>query len=132
MADAAPVPLPPVTPSEQLEGVASSSAPSFLERISTWASRNKATVYTIAGITLVATAAGVYYYSDAQRLSGDDNSTARRKSKKDRRKGKKDAAEGAKSDISKKGSSSVFERIKVERNLKLIYGTRRERACSFY
>lgn len=112
MADAAPVPLPPVTPSEQLEGVASSSAPSFLERISTWASRNKATVYTIAGITLVVTAAGVYYYSDAQRLSSDDNSTAKRRSKKDRRKGKKDAAESAKSNSSKKGTPSVIERTK--------------------
>ena len=106
MADAAPVPLPPITPSEQLEGVASSSAPSFFERISTWASRNKATVYTIAGITLVATAAGIYYYSDAQGLSSSENSAARRKSKKERRKGKKDAGEASRSDFGNKGSST--------------------------
>lgn len=103
MADAAPVPLPPVTQSEQFEGVASSSAPSFFERISTWASRNKATVYTIAGITLVATAAGIYYYSDAQKSSGNEHSAAKRKSKKDRRKGKKDSAETAKPEATKKG-----------------------------
>lgn len=105
MADAAPVPLPPVTQSEQLEGVASSSAPSFFERISSWASRNKATVYTIAGITLVATAAGIYYYSDTQGLSGNEGSAAKRKSKKDRRKGKKDATETAKPETVRKGKS---------------------------
>lgn len=108
MADAAPVPLPPVTQSEQLEGVASSSAPSLFERISTWASENKAAVYSIAGITLIATAAGVYYYSDARALPKSEDSAARRKSKKDRRKGKKDAGEDSKSDFTNKGSLSYY------------------------
>lgn len=113
MADAAPVPLPPVTQSEQLEGVASSSAPSLFERISTWASRNKATVYTIAGITLVVTAAGIYYYSDAQRSYADDNSATRKKAKKDRRKGKKDVTETSRADSTKKGNWMPTEDAEV-------------------
>jgi import receptor subunit TOM70 len=35
---------------------------SFWERISTWASENKAVVYTIAGVAVVVTGAGVAYY----------------------------------------------------------------------
>ena len=57
------------------------------------------------------TAAGVYYYSDAQRSAGDENSAAKRKLKKDRRKGKKDAAESAKPDASEKGISSLTKCI---------------------
>ena len=102
MADAAPVPLPPVTQPGQLGNAASSSAPSFFDRISSWASRNKAAVYTIAGVTLVVTAAGIYYYSDTQSLSSEE-SAARRKAKKDRRKTKKEAEESARADSSKKG-----------------------------
>ena len=41
-----------------------SSAPpsSVWDRISTWASENKAVVYTIAGVAIVVTGAGVAYY----------------------------------------------------------------------
>jgi len=40
--------------------------PSLWDRISTWASEHKAVVYTIAGVTVVATAAGaIYYFSDS-------------------------------------------------------------------
>lgn len=42
---------------------ASSSPPSSVwDRISTWASENKAVVYTIAGVAVVVTGAGVAYY----------------------------------------------------------------------
>ena len=36
--------------------------PSLWDRISTWASENKAVVYTIAGVAVVVTGAGVAYY----------------------------------------------------------------------
>lgn len=39
-----------------------SAPPSFWDRISTWASENKAVVYTIAGVAVVVTGAGVVYY----------------------------------------------------------------------
>jgi import receptor subunit TOM70 len=42
---------------------ASSTPPSSVwDRISTWASENKAVVYTIAGVAVVVTGAGVVYY----------------------------------------------------------------------
>jgi len=34
----------------------------FWDRVSTWASENKAVVYTIAGVAVVVTGAGVAYY----------------------------------------------------------------------
>lgn len=72
-----------------------SSEPSSLplwDRLSTWASENKAVVYTIAGIAVVVTGAGVLYYRSDSRTtspqSGSDEKT--RVSKKDRRKAKKE------------------------------------------
>ena len=73
------------------------SSSSLWDRISSWASENKAVVYTIAGVTLVVTAAGVYYYvSDVDPSSKPAPSTSgKKKSKKDRRKGKKDVEPSA-------------------------------------
>jgi len=65
------------------------------DKITTWASEHKAVVYTIAGITLVATAAGVFYYVNnapkAEAGADESAAAAKRKAKKDRRKPKKDA-----------------------------------------
>lgn len=70
---------------------------SVWDRISAWASEHKAVIYTVAGVTLVATAAGVYYYvSSAPKKDGgaeEDSSTEKRKSKKDRRKARKEVEE---------------------------------------
>ena len=56
---------------------ASSTPPSSVwDRISTWASENKAVVYTIAGIAIVVSGAGVAYYltdSVGHSLSHDVN-----------------------------------------------------------
>jgi import receptor subunit TOM70 len=79
----------------------SSSSPSLWDRLSTWASENKAAVYTIAGVAVVVTGAGVVYYlSDSRRgLRPAESSAAEEKkkqSKKDRRKAKKQAEEAKK------------------------------------
>jgi len=70
---------------------------SVWDRISAWASEHKAVVYTVAGVTLVATAAGVYYYvSSAPKKDGgaeEGSSTVKRKAKKDRRKARKEVEE---------------------------------------
>ena len=64
------------------------SSPSFWDRISTWASDNKAIVYTIAGVAVVVTGAGaVYYFNDSRK---GQSSSAPRPSKKERRKAKKE------------------------------------------
>ncbi|KAJ9643444.1 TOM (translocase of outer membrane) complex component [Coniosporium tulheliwenetii] len=60
--------------------------PSLWDRISTWASEHKAVVYTIAGVTVVATAAG----------ASGGAAASKKKSKKDRRKAKKEAEEAVK------------------------------------
>lgn len=66
---------------------AATSSPSFWDRVSTWASENKAAVYTIAGVAVVVTGAGVVYYlQDGKAHAGAEE---RRASKKERRKAKK-------------------------------------------
>jgi len=70
---------------------------SVWDRISTWASEHKAVVYTVAGVTLVATAAGVYYYVNSapkdDQGAEESSTTAKRKAKKDRRKTRKEVEE---------------------------------------
>ena len=63
---------------------------SFWDRITDWASEHKAVVYTIAGITVVATGAGIYYYTSAPRNGTTGGAASeKRKAKKDKRKAKK-------------------------------------------
>ena len=68
----------------------SASTSSLWDRITTWASENKATVYTIAGTVVVVTGAGAVYYFYGSRKSISESSE-KRKSKKERRKEKKEA-----------------------------------------
>ncbi|ORY57274.1 import receptor [Pseudomassariella vexata] len=79
-ASAAPTPMPPGTP------VAVPVESSVWDRITSWASENKAVVYTIAGVTLVVTAAGVVYYLNDD--SKPKASSQPKLSKKERRKRK--------------------------------------------
>ena len=84
-----PQPVPPFRGVQLDSSLASSStsSTSFWDRVSTWASENKAVVYTIAGIAVVVTGAGaVYYFSDSKKDLAD-----KRPSKKERRKAKKEA-----------------------------------------
>lgn len=77
----------------------SSSAPLW-DRLSRWASENKAVVYTIAGVAVVISGAGaVYYLSDSRRTASNTVSEeTRRTSKKERRKAKKEKEKGDKAD----------------------------------
>ena len=75
------------------------SSSSLWDRITTWASENKAIVYTIAGTAVIITGAGVvYYFSDSRRSKGTP-SPEKKKSKKERRNEKKRAEEQSKSGI---------------------------------
>ncbi|KAL9609018.1 MAG: hypothetical protein Q9167_006181 [Letrouitia subvulpina] len=72
-----------------------SSQPSSLpiwDRLSKWASENKAIVYTLAGVAVAVTGAGVIYYrTDSRKGDQDPASDEKRKaSKKERRKAKKE------------------------------------------
>ncbi|KAF3013580.1 TOM (translocase of outer membrane) complex component [Neopestalotiopsis sp. 37M] len=76
---AAPAPMPPGRP------IAVPVESSTWDRITNWASENKAIVYTIAGVTLVATGAGVVYYLNSD---STPKSTQPKISKKEKRKRK--------------------------------------------
>ncbi|PGH08796.1 hypothetical protein AJ79_05895 [Helicocarpus griseus UAMH5409] len=93
------------------------SSPSVWDRISTWASENKALVYTIAGVAVVVTSAGVVYYlSDTGRPADSQQAGEKRKSKKERRREKKKAeeekkAEAAAVDPAKKKTEEAPEEL---------------------
>lgn len=53
--------FPPIPPIKPTPVVAIPSEPGLWDRISTWASENKAAVYTIAGVSVLVTGAGIYY-----------------------------------------------------------------------
>jgi import receptor subunit TOM70 len=114
-ANAAPAPLPnsPGPFPVEIPQVAQSS--SLWDRITNWASENKGTVYAIAGVTLVVTAAGTIYYlnsdSNKDAPSPGATSTNKRKNKRDRKKAKERAEKEAAKEETKPGRrSSQFSR----------------------
>ena len=73
-----------------------SSSASVWDRISKWVSENKAIVYTVAGVAVVVTGAGVVYYlsdSNKSAKTSAPSPTEKKKSKNQRRKEKKKAEE---------------------------------------
>ena len=81
------------SPALDISAIPPQSPPlSFWDRVSNWASENKAAVYTIAGVAVVITGAGVVYYlTDTRRASTTEITDGKRKaSKKERRKAKKE------------------------------------------
>ncbi|KAK4180530.1 PaTOM70 mitochondrial precursor proteins import receptor encoded by the PaTom70 protein [Triangularia setosa] len=71
---------------------------SLWDRISNWASENKGLVYTIAGVAVVVTGAGVVYYI----RKGPDEESAPKPSKKERRKRKQAEKEADKGTAAEK------------------------------
>lgn len=61
-------PLPSVPPVASQPIAVPVESASVWERITTWASENKAVVYTIAGVAVVVTGAGAVYYFNSVRL----------------------------------------------------------------
>lgn len=57
------------------------------DRISAWASENKAVVYTIAGVAVISSAGVIYYLSESRKADVEEN---KRTSKRDKRKNKKE------------------------------------------
>lgn len=92
-------PVPSLQPAKSVfvdkSSVPASSSASVWDRISKWVSENKALVYTIAGVAVVVTSAGVVYYlSDTGKpAQAPAPSGAKKKSKKERRLEKKRAEE---------------------------------------
>jgi len=91
-----PTPIPQAAPIQiNIPPTSSPAATSSLwDRISTWASENKALVYSLAGVTVVVTGGAVYYYSTSKENKSTATASGKKKSKKDKRKAKKDAEAG--------------------------------------
>lgn len=72
-----------------------STSTSVWNRISNWVSENKALVYTVAGVAVVVTSAGVVYYlsESSKPNQAPAQPSEKKKSKKERRKEKKKADE---------------------------------------
>jgi mitochondrial import receptor subunit TOM70 len=77
----------------------STTSDSLWDRISNWASENKAVVYTIAGVTLVVTGAGVYYYLVSEKGTQPTAAPSGKKKSKKNKKAKKDDDSASKSDV---------------------------------
>jgi import receptor subunit TOM70 len=108
-ADAAPLPN---SPGPFPVGVPAAQSSSVWDRITNWASEHKGTVYAIAGVTLVVTAAGtIYYLSDSNKEAASPGGTPtnKRKSKRDRKKAKERAEKEAIKDESKPGRRNVWQ-----------------------
>lgn len=99
----APGPIPPQTPNTNLASSFSSDTSSLpvWDRLTTWASENKVVVYTIAGVAVVVSGAGVAYYLSESKRSPRDAAAEEKKrlSKKERRKAKQE--KGRQADESK-------------------------------
>jgi import receptor subunit TOM70 len=103
-------PPPPII-SIDTPNLSSSGTSSVWDRLSTWASENKAVVYTVGAVVIVATGAGaVYYFSDSTRSrpDGQSGSGEKKRSKKERREAKKAAEEAKKS-----GTRAQFKQVQV-------------------
>ncbi|KAL3424297.1 mitochondrial precursor proteins import receptor [Phlyctema vagabunda] len=87
----APIAMPPARSVPDFATPTSQS--SVWDRVTSWASENKAVVYTIAGVAVVVTGAGVAYYltdSKTSTSSRDEKDTPKKSAKKDRRKKKEE------------------------------------------
>ncbi len=121
----APVPPPQNIALDTSSITSSSPSPSLSvwDRISTWASENKALVYTIAGVAVVVTGAGaVYYLSDSRREKDAPQAEEKRKSKKERRKEKKKAEEEKNEELNKSEESTgmSLDTIQLDEALSLL------------
>lgn len=90
---AKPIPISPRNNALDASSLSSqSSSLPLWDRLSKWASENKAIVYTIAGVAVVVTGAGVIYYRSGSQTSDSESISEEKKriSKKERRKAKKE------------------------------------------
>ncbi|KUJ11823.1 mitochondrial precursor protein-like protein import receptor tom70 [Mollisia scopiformis] len=111
----------PITTGQGVPDFASSTPPSSVwDRISTWASENKAVVYTIAGVAIVVTGAGVaYYLTDSKPpISKDSPKKSSKKEKRRKKEEEKKSADVEKAEPKPKAPTveSVDELPEVDEN----------------
>lgn len=65
------VPQPSIPPGPPVAAIPVDKSSSLWDRVSSWASENKAAVYTIAGVAVVVTGAGMVYYLNSPVCDSD-------------------------------------------------------------
>lgn len=58
-------PQPSIPPGPPVAAIPIDKSSSLWDRVSTWVSENKAAVYTVAGVAVVVTGAGIVYYMNS-------------------------------------------------------------------
>lgn len=85
---------PPASPTPSIVPVSvassTSQSSSVWDRITNWASENKAVVYTVAGVAVVVTGAGVAYYLTDSKDSASSRDTGGKKGSKEKRRKRKE------------------------------------------
>ncbi|PHH82164.1 hypothetical protein CDD82_6786 [Ophiocordyceps australis] len=105
-------PLPSIAPSQPTVAIPVNAPSSTWHRLTSWVSENKAVAYTIAGVAVVITGAGVVYY-----LNADSNTKAEpspKLSKKERRKRKEAERRAAETKESPAKAQSSSQSASVE------------------
>ncbi|THC98353.1 hypothetical protein EYZ11_002134 [Aspergillus tanneri] len=114
MSSESPLPQPTENVVIDTASLPASSSASIWDRVSKWVSENKALVYTIAGVAVVVTSAGVVYYlSDTGRTAQASPPAEKKKSKNQRRKEKerKKAEEEKKAKAASLQDGIVLEQV---------------------
>ncbi|KKA29392.1 hypothetical protein TD95_003861 [Thielaviopsis punctulata] len=95
---------PPLRP---VLSIPASQAPSIWDRISSWVSENKVAVYTIAGVVVVVTGAGIVYYNSTSDPKPAKLSKKDRKRLRDAAKAEKSAADSSKARSASSSASAA-------------------------
>ncbi|CAH0004992.1 unnamed protein product [Clonostachys byssicola] len=86
-------PLPSVAPNPPTAAIPVDPSSSVWDRISSWATENKAVVYTIAGVVVAVTGAGAVYYLTSDSAKNDASPKLSKKERRKRKEAERKAAE---------------------------------------
>ncbi|KAE8354808.1 hypothetical protein BDV28DRAFT_130178 [Aspergillus coremiiformis] len=115
MSSESPLPQPVRNVVVDTASLPASSTASVWDRVSKWVSENKALVYTIAGVAVVVTSAGVVYYlSDSSRPDQPPQPTEKPKKSKSQRRKEKEEKKRAEEKEKAKAAAVQDEKKKAE------------------
>ncbi|CAI6086076.1 unnamed protein product [Clonostachys chloroleuca] len=102
-------PLPSVAPNPPTAAIPVDPSSSVWDRISSWASENKAVVYTIAGVVVVVTGAGAVYYLTSDSAKNDASPKLSKKERRKRKEAERKAAEAKEAPSASQSKSASVE-----------------------
>ncbi|CAH0059126.1 unnamed protein product [Clonostachys solani] len=102
-------PLPSVAPNPPTAAIPVDPSSSVWDRISSWASENKAVVYTIAGVVVAVTGAGAVYYLTSDSAKNDASPKLSKKERRKRKEAERKAAEAKEAPSAAQSKSASVE-----------------------